>query len=164
MNDFDLLGDLFEVPSALDFSVVLDFSGAVPSSALFLPVEPDRVLTRGEKEWVQEAKRNPEIATTPPSAPALRSLQRSMEKYAGPMPATREQWQNYVMQRYYELTLDPDPKISKPALDSLAKTGLVGLHDEKTEITVELKSTIDLQAEALTLLRSIATREEKVIN
>ena len=79
------------------------------------------------------------------------------------MPVTKEAWQNYVMQQYYMQSLDPDPKVSKAALDSLAKTSIVGLHEERKEITLELKSTVDLQSEALALLRSLAQREEKVI-
>ena len=77
------------------------------------------------------------------------------------MPVSKEQWQNYVMQQYYLQSLDPDPKISKAALDSLAKTSIVGLHEERKEITLELKSTIDLQSEALTLLRSLAQRNNE---
>jgi hypothetical protein len=40
----------------------------------------------------------------------------------------------------------------------------VGLHEERQEININTKSTIELQSEALMLLRSIAKRgEEKVI-
>lgn len=135
-----------------------------PDPALFLPKEPDRPLTKKEKDWVQEATVNPAIAQQAPSAPALRALGKQLEKYAGPMPASKEQWQNYVMQQYYVQSLDPDPKISKPALDSLAKTSLVGLHEERKEISLEIKTNVELQTEALTLLKSIAARQnEKVI-
>lgn len=135
-----------------------------PSPALFLPIEDDRPLTKKEKEWVKEAKVNPNIVQEAPSAPALRALGKQLEKFAGPMPASKEQWQNYVMQQYYMQSLDPDPKISKPALDSLAKTSIVGLHEERKEISLEIKSNVELQSEALTLLRSIAARQnEKVI-
>lgn len=146
-----------------DTPIPLSLQGT-PDASLFLPKEPDRPLSKSEKEWVQAAQRNPEIQKAPPSAPALRSLQQSLEKFSGPMPVNKEAWQNYVMQQYYLQSLDPDPKISKPALDALAKTAIVGLHEERKEITLELKSTIDLQSEALTLLRSLAQRSnEKVI-
>ena len=167
MDDFFLLDDFAEADAdLLSFPAVLDFEGLQENNALFLPPEPDRVLTRQEKEWVREAKKAPDnadIINNPPSAPALRAVQKNMEAYKGPMPVTKEQWQNYVMKQYFMMTKDPDPKVSKPALDALAKTNIVGLHEERTEITVELKSTIDLQAEALMLLRNIAAREEKVI-
>ena len=146
-----------------DFSIPLICEGA-PDASLFLPKEPDRPLNKAEKEWVKVAQTNPQVQASPPSAPALRALQNSLSKFAGPMPVSKEQWQNYVMQQYYLQSLDPDPKISKAALDSLAKTSIVGLHEERKEITLELKSTIDLQSEALTLLRSLAQRNnEKVI-
>lgn len=147
-----------------DFKIPLSVEGD-PDPALFLPKEPDRPLTKAEKSWVQEAQSNPDIIQSAPSAPALRALGKQLERYAGPMPASKEQWQNYVMQQYYMQSLDPDPKISKPALDSLAKTSIVGLHEERKEISLEIKSSVELQTEALTLLRSIAARnEEKVIN
>ena len=146
-----------------DFPIPLQVEG-VPDLSLFLPKEPDRPLSKTEKEWVKVAQTNPEIRREPPSAPALKALGRAMEKFAGPIPVTKEQWQGYIMQQYYLQSLDPDPKISKAALDSLAKTSIVGLHEERKEITLELKSTIDLQSEALTLLRSLAQRNnEKVI-
>jgi len=143
MNDFervkepvvdeDVTGFLFLSDDAeadaylLSFPVLLDFADSVPDAAVFLSTERDRLLTRKEKEWVQEAQKNPEVAAAPPSAPALRSLQKSLEKYSGPMPATKEQWQNYLMKQYFVMSKDPDPKISKPALDALAKTYIVGV-------------------------------------
>lgn len=129
-----------------------------PDIALFLPYEPDRPLNKEERKWVQDAVQNPDIRTEPPSAPALRALQKSMERFNGPMPVTKEAWQNYVMQQYYLQSLDPDPKISKAALDSLAKTSIVGLHEERREVSLEIKTNVELQSEALTLLRSIANR------
>ena len=146
-----------------DFPIPLHLEGT-PDASLFLPKEPDRPLNKAEKEWVKAAQNNPQVQASPPSAPALRALQSSLSKFAGPMPVSKEQWQNYVMQQYYLQSLDTDPKVSKAALDSLAKTSIVGLHEERKEITLELKSTIDLQSEALTLLRSLAQRNnEKVI-
>ena len=167
MDDFDLLVDSSEVPSTLSFPVVLEFPDSVPNAALFLVDEPDRALSRKEKEWVQEAQRNPEntsLINTPPSAPALRALERQLEKYHGPMPVTKEQWQNYVMKQYFMLSTDPDPKISKPALDALAKTNLVGLHTEVQEININTKSTIELEGELMGLVASVVRRQnEKVI-
>jgi len=163
MYDYDLLSDLFEVPSTLSFPVVLDFEGLQENNALFLPPEPDRLLTKNEQKWVQEAQKNPEIAAAPPSAPALRSLQKSLEKYSGPMPATKEQWQNYLMKQYFVMSQDPDPKISKPALDALAKTNIVGLHTEVQEININTRSTIELEATLAQKLQQIINKKEKVI-
>lgn len=160
MDDFDLLVDSSEVPSTLSFPIVLEFPDSVPNAALFLVDEPDRVLSRKEKEWVQEAQRNENLASAPPSAPALRALERQFEKYHGPMPVTKEQWQNYVMKQYFMLSTDPDPKISKPALDALAKTNLVGLHTEVQEININTKSTIELEATLAQKLQQILSKKK----
>lgn len=45
------------------------------------------------------------------------------------------------MYKYFELSLDPDPKISKPALDALAKTSVVGLSVDKQEISISNVTT-----------------------
>ena len=48
------------------------------------------------------------------------------------------------MFKYFELSLDPDPKISKPALDALAKTSIVGLSVERQEISISNTSNEEL--------------------
>ena len=160
MFDFFLLDDFAEADAdLLSFPVVLEFFGSVPNAALFLPTEPDRPLTKNEKEWVQEAQKNPDLVTSPPSAPALRQLQKHLEKYAGPMPATKEQWQNYLMKQYFVMSQDPDPKVSKPALDALAKTNIVGLHTEVQEININTKSTVEIEADLLSLVQRLANKE-----
>ena len=95
-----------------DLPIPLEVQGT-PDLSLFLPKEPDRPLNRLEKNWVQEAQNNPQVQAAPPSAPALRALQKSLDRFSGPMPVTKEAWQNYVMQQYYMQSLDPDPKVSK---------------------------------------------------
>lgn len=162
MDDFDLLVDSSEVPSTLSYPVVLEFPGSVPNDALFLPPEGDRPLTKAEREWVLKAQRNPQNTAhicTPPSAPALRALEKQLEKYHGPMPVTKEQWQNYVMKQYFMLSTDPDPKVSKPALDAIAKTNLVGLHTEVQEININTKSTIELEATLTQKLQQILNKK-----
>ena len=168
MDDFFLLDDFAEADAdLLSFPVILGFGPLQENSALFLPPEADRPLTKNEKEWVQEAQKNPELATAPPSAPALRQLQRHLEKYAGPMPATKEQWQNYLMKQYFVMSQDPDPKVSKPALDALAKTNIVGLHTDVQEININTKSTVEIEADLLSLVQRLAykkTSPEEVLD
>ena len=48
--------------------------------------------------------------------------------------------------RYYQLACDDDPKVSKPALDSLAKTNVVNLTAERTEVNINMKSTVELDS------------------
>lgn len=118
-------------------------------------------LTPEERDWLIQQPTNP---SPPPTPAAQAALERQLARFNFVVPGSKEQWQSYVMYKYFELTLDPDPKISKPALDALAKTNIVGLHEDKQEINITTKSTIELQSEALSLLRSIARRgEEKVI-
>ncbi len=81
----------------------------------------------------------------PPSLPAERALKKQLEQFNFTLPGSKETWQNYVMAKYFELTLDPDPKVSKPALDSLAKTSIVGLMVERQEISIVHKSTEELE-------------------
>jgi hypothetical protein len=160
MFDFFLLDDFAEADAdLLSFPIVLEFFDSVPNAALFLKSEPDRPLTKNEKEWVQEAQKNPDLVTSPPSAPALRQLQKHLEKYAGPMPATKEQWQNYLMKQYFVMSQDPDPKVSKPALDALAKTNIVGLHTEVQEININTRSTIELEATLAQKLQQIIQKK-----
>ena len=54
-----------------------------------------------------------------------------------------------------------DPKISKPALDSLAKSSIVGLSAEKTEININALPTAELEKELLSALKRYTG--EKVI-
>lgn len=168
MDDFFLLDDFAEADAdLLSFPVILGFGPLQENSALFLKNEADRVLTKEEQKWVQEAQKNPELATAPPSAPALRQLQRHLEKYAGPMPATKEQWQNYLMKQYFVMSQDPDPKVSKPALDALAKTNIVGLHTDVQEININTKSTVEIEADLLSLVQRLVhkkTSAEEVLD
>lgn len=170
MDDID---QVYEMPGDVipyDFEVLLSVEG-VPNPALFLEDET-RPLKRDENAWVktaiEEIKATPEkkedILYTAPSAPALKSLQNALQRYEGAMPVTKEQWQNFVMQKYFEQANDIDPKVSKPALDALAKTSMVGLHEERKEINLEIKSSIELQSELLQTIQKLTSKtEEKVI-
>jgi hypothetical protein len=75
------------------------------------------------------------------------------------MPATKEQWQNYLMKQYFVMSQDPDPKVSKPALDALAKTNIVGLHTEVQEININTRSTIELEATLAQKLQQIIQKK-----
>lgn len=170
MNSYDLLDSDFwsgDTPEAIDIPLVSEGKG---SAALFLG---DRPLNKQDEQWLKSAasaiRKDPEaqktIAATAPTRTALTALDNAINKFSGPMPGTREGWQNFVMSKYFELANDIDPKVSKPALDSLARTTAVGLHEERVEVSLEVKSNVDLQVETLDLLRRLAARsEEKVIN
>lgn len=163
--------DLPEGIEPYQFKIPLTAVGD-PDPALFIHNDPTATPSRSDKEWVREAvaeiKANPErkseILHVAPSAPALRSLQRSLEQYDGPMPVTKEQWQNFVLQKYWEQAVDIDPKVSKPALDSLAKTSVVGLHSDMQEVNISVRSTVEIESELLQVVSKLLNKkEEKVI-
>lgn len=131
------------------------FKAGKPPSDAEVPLTPD------DKRWLAEKALNAESTTPPPSFAAERFFKNQLDKFNFVMPASQEQWQNYVMYKYFELSLDPDPKISKPALDSLAKSSIVGLSAEKTEININTMPTADLEKELLSALKRYTG--EKVI-
>ena len=154
-----------------NFAIPLTVQGD-PDPMLFM--EGNAVVSDPVKDakWVKAAENtiraNPsaknEILHSAPSAPALRSLQRSMEKYDGPMPVNKEQWQNFVLQKYFEQANDIDPKISKPALDALARTNVVGLNQEVQEVSISVRSTVEIESELLQVVSTLLNKpKEKVI-
>lgn len=161
--------DLPEGAEPYQFKIPLTVVGD-PDPALFISNTPTAPPSRSDKEWVREAvaeiKANPdrknEIFHAAPSAPALKTLQRSMDKYDGPMPVTKEQWQNFVLQKYWEQATDLDPKIAKPALDALAKTSTVGLHNDVQEININSRATIDIEAELLQTIQKLVYKPKAI--
>ena len=133
-------------------------AGKEPSNAE-VPLSPE------DKQWLAEKAMNAQSTSPPPSYAAERFFKSQLDRFNFVMPANQEQWQNYVMYKYFELSLDPDPKVSKPALDSLAKSSIVGLTAEKTEININALPTADLEKELLTALKkySKSVPPEKVI-
>lgn len=161
-----------QIHALLSYSIPLaPPEGTHPNPELFLKEEPPRALTRNEKEWVKAAAqiaKNPEeiqkAISTAPTLPALRALESALKKYDAPLPASKEAWQAFVMAKYFEQANDIDPKISKPALDALAKTNIVGLHQEVQEININTKTTIELEGELMQKIDAVLRRQnEKVI-
>lgn len=139
MYDYDVLD---EVDPALLCDFTIPFS--VPG-----PVAPAQV---------KKTLNNPK--------PLQAALEKQLEKYDYPLPGSKEQWQSYVMTRYFDLSLDIDPKISKPALDSLARTNIVGLHQEVQEININTRNTVEIEAEVLALVQKLVNKKpsEEVID
>lgn len=115
-------------------------------------------LSEAEKNWVTLKAIDPANPTPPPTKFAERLLKSQLDQYAFAMPASREAWQNFCMYKYFELANDPDPKISKPAVDSLAKTSIVGLMSDRTEININTKSTEELEGTLLNKIAQIMNR------
>lgn len=148
----------------------LPLEARCPMSAIFaresfktgqLPTDQEVPLSTEDKQWLAQKATTPENTSPPPSYAAERFFKSQLDRFNFVMPATQEQWQNYVMYKYFELSLDPDPKISKPALDSLAKSSVVGLATEKTEININSLPTAELEKELLSAIKRFSG--EKVI-
>jgi len=121
-------------------------------------------FTADERTWVVEAISDPAVAKAPPTPAAQAALEKHLARFDFAVPGNKDQWQSYVMYKYFELTLDPDPKISKPALDAIAKTNVVGLHNEVQEININTKSTVELESELMQMISGVLRRQdEKVI-
>ena len=139
-----LLDDWFEDFEPPAFSV--PFTRApIDASSVFnnprfqvgeLPLTPEKPLTAADRAWIVERGTNPATTTPPPSFAAQRALDNHLSKFNFVVPGSQDQWQSYIMYKYFELSLDPDPKISKPALDALAKTSIVGLAVDRQEIAI----------------------------
>lgn len=113
-------------------------------------------LNAEERQWLLQQPTNP---TPPPTPAAQAALERQLARFNFVVPGSKEQWQSYIMYKYFELSLDPDPKISKPALDALAKTNIVGLHEDKQEISITTKSTVEIETELLTLIQRLVNKK-----
>lgn len=115
-------------------------ASSVFSDSLFLsgqcPPVQEQPLTAADRAWVIAQNADPKNPTPPPSPAAQRFLDSHLSKFNFVVPGSQDQWQSYVMYKYFELSLDPDPKISKPALDALAKTSIVGLSVDRQEIAI----------------------------
>ena len=134
----------FVVPLDLPFADAKEIFEKATFKAGAAPSPQDVPLTQADKAWIVQKGLNPDTPTPPPSYAAQRALDRHLKQFDFVVPGSQDQWQSYVMYKYFELSLDPDPKISKPALDALAKTSIVGLAVERQEISISNVTTEEL--------------------
>lgn len=74
-------------------------------------------------------------------------------------------WQRFVMQKNYELSLDPDVDVRSKALERLAKTSIVGLYETKVVVNISTLPTEALQGKLESLVERINARAtEKGLN
>ena len=125
--------------------------------------EPEK-LSDAEMAWVNETLENGQPLAPAPSRAAEKYLRTEFKRYDFPMPVTEEQWKNFVLMKWYTLANDPDPKIAKAALDSIAKSSAANLMVEKKEINITTRSDEELNKELKDLFASLkAKASEKVI-
>jgi hypothetical protein len=69
------------------------------------------------------------------------------------------------MQKNYELSLDPDVEVRSKALERLAKTSIVGLFEQKIQVSINTLPTEELQGKLESLVERINARaNEKGLN
>lgn len=156
-----------------DFTIPIGRTPSAHLSAVFssptfksyeLPAEPLEPLTSADIDWVQETVSQGQKMSPAPSQAAERYLRSAFREYDFSMPVTEAQWQNFVLTKWYQQANDPDPKIAKAALDSIAKSSAANLMVEKREINITTRSDEDLNKELKDLFRSLrAKTSEKVI-
>lgn len=120
-------------------------------------------LTEEDKQWIDKTVTDGRKSSPPPSLAALRYLEQNFKQYNFDLPVTQAQWQNFVLTKLVEQANDMDPKIAKPALDTLAKTSVVGLMVERQEISITHKTSEELEATLRNAMRRYLGKNEKVI-
>ena len=102
-----------------------------------------------------EAPNAPSKPTTLGAAIVLNKML-AKHDYVIPDPATK--MRNYVVFKLFEHAENDDPKVSLKALEYLAKSSEVGLFSDKIEVNINQKTSIELETELSSLLKSIANR------
>jgi len=106
-----------------------------------------------------------QIYTGAPNAPDKPSnlgtaivLEKMLAKHDYVLADPSNKMRNYVVFKLFEHAENDDPKVSLKALEYLAKSSEVGLFSDKIEVNINQKSTIELESELSSLLKSIANR------
>lgn len=108
------------------------------------PSEEIPPLTAEDVAWVEQTRASGHRPSPPPSLAAQRYLEEHLSHYNFDLPVTQTQWQNFVLTKLFQQANDADVKIAKAALDSLAKTSVVGLMVEKTEVSITHRTSEEL--------------------
>ena len=158
----------FVAPKQLAWKPLEDLFLSVEFQDQNTPADAPLKLTQEDNVWVSAKVRDPDLKTPAPSVAAERAAERVLKNsvsqpYDFIMPVSQDQWQNFVLYKYYQLANDPDPKIAKGALDSLAKTNVVNLSAERTEVNINMKSTVELESELASLMSRLVWDKTKVI-
>ena len=162
MNDFVIpLGRTAPaVVAAVFASPAFQDAQSDPNTAVKAPES----LTESDLEWVHETVTQGQKTSPAPSPAAERYLRTAFKQYDFDMPVSESQWRNFVLTKWYQQAQDPDPKVAKPALDSIAKSVAANLMVEKREISISTRSDEDLNKELKSLFTTLrAKANEKVI-
>ncbi len=141
---------------------------AVFASAAFkegvIPEEPLGPVSQEDIDWAEETVSHGQKISPPPSPIAERYLKAAFKHYDFDMPVTEAQWQNFVLSKWYQMATNADPKVAKPALDSIAKSSAANLMVEKREISITSRSDEELNKELRDLFKALKDKtNERVI-
>ena len=128
------------------------------------PDDQELSLTPEDKTWIEETVNNGRKTSPPPTLAAQRYLETQLTQYNFELPGSKGAWQNFVLTKLFEQANDLDPKVSKAALDTLARTSAVGLMEQKIDVNVVHKSSEELQDELRRAMDRYLSRNEKVIS
>jgi len=93
------------------------------------------------------------VNTTPTTPGAAIYLEAMLSRYDYEVVNGANKMRNYVMFKLFELSEDPDTRISFKALETLGKVAEIGLFSTKIDINITEKPTQDLEAELHNLLK-----------
>jgi len=156
--------DDFEIPLGVPSVNAQDVFADLKFQELNHPADLPLLPTEEDKKWAEKTAQEGVKLTSAPSLAAEKYLKKHFGQYNFDLPTTQGQWQNFVLTKLVQQANDPDPKISKSALDTLAKTSTVGLMVEKTELSVTHKTSDELEKTLRQAMqRYLNKSDEKVI-
>ena len=111
-----------------------------------------------KKEAMQIYHATPDAPPKPTTLGAAIILNKMLSKHDYVLTDPSNKMRNYVVYKLFEHAESEDPKVSLKALEFLAKSSDVGLFTERVEININQKSTVELESDLSTLIKSIARR------
>lgn len=112
------------------------------------------------KEALHIFHESPLAPPKPTTLGAARMLDSLLAKYDYQMVDPSTKMRNYVMFKFFELAESSDEKTSMRALENLAKTSDIGLFSDKVEISINNKSTEELEKDLTRLVGSILNKSK----
>ena len=112
------------------------------------PTEEDKVAARADLHTSVASSANtarPPAKIQDPTPGSVAHLKVILSEYDQVAVKSAAQIRTFVTNRLIEESTNPDAKIRMRALELLGKIGDVGLFVERTEVTVQHKTTIELQ-------------------
>ena len=113
------------------------------------------VTPSDKREALNIFHESPLAPEKPTTLGAARMLDKMLAKHDYSLVNPHQKMRNYVMYKFFELAENEDPKISLKALENLAKVSDIGLFTEKLEVSINQKTTVELESELGKLLKSL---------